>query len=77
MDAGPSRGLFSFAELSHSWGISALSLRRAASDGRIKTIRIGARVLVPADEKTRIEREGTDGNPRRASREGKKAARSH
>lgn len=48
-------GLRDFAA---SLGISFDTAYRAAKDGRLKTIRFGKRMLVPAAEADRVAREG-------------------
>jgi lambda repressor-like predicted transcriptional regulator len=45
-------------ELARSFGVSYDVLWRAAKDGRLKTINIGGRIVCPASEIARIEREG-------------------
>ena len=54
----PPRRAESLHELAMSLGVSYDSLWRAAHDGRLRTIRIGKRLLVPADEASRISSEG-------------------
>jgi hypothetical protein len=48
-----------------SFGASYDTFFRAAKDGRLKTIRLGNRLYVPADEIERLSREGL---PRRTQR---------
>ena len=55
--------LFSFGECSTRLGVSRDSLRRLARSGRLRTVRINRRVLVPATEVDRLASEGT-GNVR-------------
>ncbi len=45
-------------KLAESLGVSYDSLWRASKNGTLRTIRIGKRVVVPAAEIDRIEREG-------------------
>lgn len=51
--------LFSFGECSSRLGVSRDSLRRLARAGRLRTVRINRRVLVPAAEVERLASEGT------------------
>ena len=51
--------LFSFdAATDPLGGTSAWTLRKHAASGSIRTVRIGRRVFIPADEISRIQREG-------------------
>lgn len=59
-----SKRLYSFAETARETGVSAFTLRRLWASGHIRTICIGARRLLPAEEVERIVREGA-GQPRR------------
>ena len=54
----PPRRAETLQELAMSLGVSYDSFLRAAHDGRLRTIRIGKRLLVPADEASRISNEG-------------------
>ena len=45
-------------QVAASFGASYDTFIRAAQSGRLKTIRFGKRLYVPADEITRLEREG-------------------
>ena len=47
-----------FTEFSRMFDVSRDTAKRAAKRGDLRTIRIGARVLVPVSECERIEREG-------------------
>jgi excisionase family DNA binding protein len=49
---------FSIREVCQAIPVSVDSLHRAAKAGLLRTIRVGGRVLVPADELRRIAREG-------------------
>lgn len=53
-----SRTAFGIAEAAQSLGCHPDTLRRAANEGRLKTIRLSRRVLVPAREMQRILAEG-------------------
>ena len=55
----PPRRAETLQELSMSLGVSYDSLWRAAHDGRLRTIRIGKRLLVPADEASKISSGGS------------------
>ncbi len=54
----PERRFKSLGEVAHHVNVSSLTIWRAANDGRLKTIYIGARRLVSPEEVERIEREG-------------------
>ena len=41
-----------------SYGVSKDTVHRAAKAGTLRTIRFGARILIPADEVARVSREG-------------------
>jgi len=51
-------------EFAQSLGISYFTVWRAARSGVLRTIRIGARYLVPFDEAERVSREGLELEPR-------------
>jgi excisionase family DNA binding protein len=53
-----SRRAYSLGEVGEMYGISRDSVKRLAKNGGIKVIRVGARILVPASEVDRMEREG-------------------
>lgn len=53
-----SRTAFGIAEAAQSLGCHPDTLRRAANEGRLKTIRLSRRVLIPASEMQRIVAEG-------------------
>jgi hypothetical protein len=53
-----SRRAVGFSEFAKMFDISKDSAKRAAKRGELRTIRIGARVVVPISECERIEREG-------------------
>jgi hypothetical protein len=57
---GTTRLAWGYGELSAATGVSVDSYARAAKIGKLRTVRIGGRVLVPADEVERILREGLD-----------------
>jgi excisionase family DNA binding protein len=52
------RRLATYAEASKRLRVSTFTLRRQADLGNIRTINIGARVLIPISEVERIEAEG-------------------
>jgi excisionase family DNA binding protein len=56
--ASPLDRPWSFADLARHIGVSDRHLRRLAKKGRVRTIRIGDRVLVPALEVARLLNEG-------------------
>jgi excisionase family DNA binding protein len=47
-------------EFCRSFGVSYDSGRRAIKNGTLKVIRFGNRILVPADEIERVQREGLE-----------------
>lgn len=57
-----SKFAFSFEEMEAGFGPTHWTWRRLAKDKRIRTIKIGSRVLIPMEEVERIKR---DGVPRR------------
>jgi hypothetical protein len=64
------RRAFGFGEFAQMFGISKDSVKRAAKNGSLRTIRIGGRRLVPIGEIERIEKEGLGfGRNRRAHQE--------
>ena len=52
------RRFFGLAELADRWGVSLFSVRRQVAQRNIRTINIGARLIVPAEEVLRIESKG-------------------
>ena len=52
------RTMLSVGETAQRWGISTFSVKRRISEGYLKAIRIGSRVLIPLAEIARVEREG-------------------
>ena len=52
------RRAYSLGEVGEMYGISRDSVKRLAKNGGIKVIRVGGRILVPASEVDRMEREG-------------------
>jgi excisionase family DNA binding protein len=55
---GMSKRLQGFAETADETGVSSLTLRRLADKGYLRTVTIGARRLIPAEEVERLVREG-------------------
>jgi len=53
-----SKRLQGFAETADETGVSSLTLRRLADKGYLRTVTIGARRLIPAEEVERLVREG-------------------
>jgi hypothetical protein len=60
------RTMFSIDECALRWGVSSFSVRRRADAGQIRTVFIGARRLISAEEVARVEAQGT--NDRRQTR---------
>lgn len=55
----PTRRLYPLTEVAQALGnMSVWTLRKHTACGNIRIVRIGARVLVPQDELSRIEHEG-------------------
>jgi hypothetical protein len=52
------RTAFSLSEAAAHWGVSPFTLRRFIARGLLRTFNIGSRILVPAAELGRVEREG-------------------
>jgi hypothetical protein len=50
--------LFGFSLLSERWSVSTDLLRRMADQGKLKTIYLAGRRLVPVAEVLRVEQEG-------------------
>jgi hypothetical protein len=73
------RRAFSIGEASQTFGVSPDSFWRAKKAGKLRTIRIGGRVLVPAAEIERIARDGLEikrGRPRKIKGESVKQPKS-
>ncbi len=58
---------YSLADLERESDVSHWTWRRLVKYGLVRSIRIGSRVLVPAEEVERIKREGV---PRRSTKQG-------
>ena len=58
MNANIQRRAISLQEFADTFGLSIDSTKRLARTGELRTINIGARILVPVAEVERIEREG-------------------
>ena len=58
------RRLVSFVEAAKMWGVSMFTVRRLAEAGKIVTVNVGARRLVPVTEIERVTKHGA-GLPRR------------
>jgi predicted site-specific integrase-resolvase len=56
--SGTGRRAEPLKEFARSFGVSYDTVFRASRDGRLKTIRIGARLYVPIAEAERVGREG-------------------
>jgi hypothetical protein len=63
----PGRTHCSLEEFAYRYGISMPSVSRHVKAGRIRTIKIGARRLIPPQEVLRIEAEGIPLPPRKSS----------
>lgn len=59
--------LMPLGEVARSLGISVVSVRRLEVRGDLRSVRIGARVMIPASEVARVQSEGA-GTPRRRNR---------
>lgn len=57
------RRAFKRQEAARKWGVSESLVIKLDTAGKIKTIRIGARKLVPYDEIDRVLREGVPNTP--------------
>jgi hypothetical protein len=78
MEATDMAGAFgtSFQELERESGVSQWTWRRLADKNEIRTINIGARRLIPADEVARIQRDGVGtGRKRKAEQQRLEPAR--
>jgi hypothetical protein len=58
---------FSIDDLAERWGMSPFTIRRLIDGDHLRTITIGARRLIPAEEVRRAEVEGC-GAPRKRTR---------
>jgi excisionase family DNA binding protein len=57
-ETGESKELYSLHELAELLGVSYRHVHRAATQGKFKTVRLGALVRVPGEEKRRIQEYG-------------------
>lgn len=55
--------LHSLQEAAEVWGISIYGVRRLVKSNAVRSVTVGARILVPADEVARVCRDGV-GTPR-------------
>jgi len=55
---GAGRRLWSIDDTAHTLGISSRHLRDLVSQGKVRAVRLGRRVLVPRDELDRVAKEG-------------------
>src|SRR2546422_9147789 len=59
-----SNRLHSIAETAQAWGVSKDTVRRLLGSAKVRSVRIGRRVMIPADEIQRVCTEGTAGGSR-------------
>lgn len=64
-----SNRLYSIAETAAEWGVSKDTVRRLLGCGKVRSVRIQRRVMIPAEEVLRICAEGTGGRAADAAEE--------